>query len=340
MKLKQQLESLQDAMSLLACSSGLVNKDNTSVSKDPEMCELIAQALEVYRQLLRGLGCGQGQGEERHVCLGDFLAHRIVIEQREAVERERQRQEMLRVHEELRRKEALLQQQQSLQDGSTGSGDLGEEVTALQQRLPAVLAAMQGLNVGSGSSGGGSGSSNPRQSRPRRSGSGQQQQQQEQQGVQPPRQQGRHAGGGSSSGGGRSGREQGRRQGSAPAHLQAAQASAQDRQPRQRALQSAAHSASFSSGLDVAQQRALQPAAHSAPHSTSFSSGLEVLQARARHEASSSSSRVAPGVQAVERVVGSRLAANALAGLGGPSKAPSRTSNGYVFKRHVQTEQQ
>lgn len=45
-------------------------------------------------------------------------------------------------------------------------------------------------------------------------------------------------------------------------------------------------------------------------------------------------------VQAVARVVGSRLAARALASLGVPGKEPARLSYGYRFRKHARAKQQ
>jgi hypothetical protein len=159
-QLQQQLDQLGDCMDLLACSSGLVNRDNSSVSKDPARVALIARALDLYRQLLQGLECSGC-----HVCLGDYLQHRREIEAREAEEREQQRQQMLRQQEERRRELLALRCAEDL------NGDWQQ-----QQQMPEeVLAAMQGLRVGSSSSGGGSSShQQQRQPHPRRSRSGQQ----------------------------------------------------------------------------------------------------------------------------------------------------------------------
>jgi hypothetical protein len=160
-QLQQQLDQLGDCMDLLSCSSGLVNRDNSSVSKDPARVALITKALKLYGQLLKGLGCSGC-----HVCLGDYLQHRREIEAREAEEREQQRQQALRLQEK-RRLELLAQR---------GADDPHDDWQQQQQRMPdEVLAAMQGLRVGSSSSGGGSSShQQQRQPHPRRSRSGQQ----------------------------------------------------------------------------------------------------------------------------------------------------------------------
>lgn len=144
-------------MELLSNSSGLVNRDNSPVSKDLAKVDAIGKVLGLFKQVLRELGC-----TGCHVCLGDYLAHQREIEAKEAEQREQERQEMRRQQEQQRR-ELLLRQ-----------GLDPDDWQQQQQQMPEVLAAMQGLRVSSGSS------VRQQQQRPRRSRSGQQQQQQQQ----------------------------------------------------------------------------------------------------------------------------------------------------------------
>lgn len=202
--LEAQLLDLQACMDLLSSSSGLVNRDNSPVSKDPERVEQVSRVLGVYRDLLKELGCGGC-----HVCLGDYLQHKRDVEAAEAEAREQARLQMIRQRAETARLGEVAQQQE--QHGAAGGGRASP--TQPRQHRQAqnpeeVLAAMQGLRVGSQQQ------QQERQARPSRSRSGQEQQR----GVD-------GLGSRSSSGGGsRSSRGGGqdRRQASAPPNVSAA----------------------------------------------------------------------------------------------------------------------